>query len=808
VSDLAEQPDQSPAPSKVEAQRTDGASRQRIGRKLAWVVVAVLCVAGGTVGSVLGAHSVAREDSAQTRRTFQQSAGGIASTLKQNIQHQEDLIISASTFFAGNPKASAAEFGTWVKWAQALRRYPELQKLGFVALVRAPELAAFEGSPVAKAAGALAPLPTGSPLSASGGLKIIPSGTRSYYCLPAVELARRPARPAPTGLDYCAHSPRLLATRDSAASIYAPASVGHSHGLGIEAPVYRGNQPPSGSAGRRGAFLGWLREVLLPAVMLREVLHSHPGYALHLRYSAGSSNVAFASGTPQHAAQTKAISLHNGWTVKSFGAPPASTSVFSHEDAVALLIGGTLLSLILGLLVIDIGIGPPARLGAPRAPKPRPVPNDALYDALTGVPNRALLMDRAERMIARAVREPQLLVGALILDIDSFKDINDKLGQTAGDRVLAVIAERLENVVRTHDTVGRLDGDQFVVLVEAAIRGARLDALARRMIEALHKPIELEGFGPSFLVTASIGVAYGRHANADELLRDAHLALDAAKTGGRDRYTLFNANMRSVIEGQAILGVELNAALEDKQFLLLYQPIYNLITGEVVGLEALIRWVHPTKGVLPPADFIPLAEETGLIVPIGRWALEEACGRAAAWNVTAHKVGVSVMIAANQLNRDGFATDVRRALQQSGIEPSLLTLEIAEATVMSDVDATTARLAEIKQLGVRIAIDDFGSGYAYRSDLQRMPVDFLKVDRSSLAASEDDDYRSWLLEAILLFGRELSLTVIAKGIETQEQVASLEAMGCKFAQGFFLGEPAPANAVEGILSAERILTTR
>jgi EAL domain-containing protein (putative c-di-GMP-specific phosphodiesterase class I) len=212
--------------------------------------------------------------------------------------------------------------------------------------------------------------------------------------------------------------------------------------------------------------------------------------------------------------------------------------------------------------------------------------------------------------------------------------------------------------------------------------------------------------------------------------------------------------------------------------------------------------VHPTKGVLAPADFIPLAEETGLIVPIGRWALEEACNHAAAWNVTAHQVGISVMVSAKQLNRDGFATDVRRALQQSGIEPSLLTLEIAETTVLSDVAATTARLKEIKQLGVRVAIDDFGSGYAYRSDLQRMPVDFLKVDRSALAASEDEDYRSWLLEAILLFGRELSLTVIAKGIETQEQLSALEAMGCTLAQGFFLAEPAPANAVEGLLNAD------
>lgn len=639
-------------------------------------------------------------------------------------------------------------------------------------------------------------------LSLPAGLSIVPPGTRSFYCLSAAELARNPARHTRASHDYCAHTPGLLSSRDSALSIYAPASAGRSRGLEVQAPVYKGNLPPSGFATRRGAFVGWLREVLLPGVMLQQVLRGHPGYALHLRYKSGSSKAAFAAGTPRPGSQSQTVALHNAWTVRTFGPAPASASVLSHVDALALLLGGILLSVLLGLLAFILGRGTPAR---PLTPKTREAPHEDLYDALTGVPNRALLMDRAGRMIARAVRDPELLVGALVVDVDWFKDINDKLGEAAGDQVLGIVAERLESVVRTHDSVGRLEGDQFVVLVEAKARGARLDALARRVIEALHKPVELDGFGPSFVVTASIGVAYGRHASADELLRDAHLALDAAKAGGKDRYTLFNANMRSVIEGQAVLGIELNAALADKQFLLLYQPIYDLNTRKVVGLEALIRWVHPSKGVLAPADFVPLAEETGLIVPIGRWALEEACNRAAAWNVTGptgHQVGVSVMVSANQLDRDGFATDVRRALQQSGIEPSLLTLEIAEATVMRDVAATTERLKEIKQLGVRVAIDDFGSGYAYRSDLQRMPVDFLKVDRSSLAASEDEDYRSWLLEAILLFGRELSLKVIAKGIETQEQLTALQTMGCTLAQGFFLGEPAPANAVQGLLDAD------
>ena len=282
-----------------------------------------------------------------------------------------------------------------------------------------------------------------------------------------------------------------------------------------------------------------------------------------------------------------------------------------------------------------------------------------------------------------------------------------------------------------------------MILVESAARGVRLDSLARRVIEALHEPVELDGFGPSFVLTASIGVAFGRYTAPDELLRDAH---EAAKAAGKDRYTLFNANMRSVIEGQGVLEAELNTALRDGQLFLLYQPIFDLDTRTVTGFEALVRWQHPEQGVLAPADFLPLAEETGLIVPIGRWVLEHACSRAAAWNVAGHRIGVSVKVSAKQLSRDGFVTDVRRALQQSGIEPTLLTLEIAETTVMRDVAAATERLREVKQLGVRIALDDFGSAYAAHADLQQLPLDYLKVDRGSLAASDTEDYRSWLLE--------------------------------------------------------------
>jgi diguanylate cyclase (GGDEF)-like protein len=725
----------------------------------AWAAVAALCVVLGAIASVLGARAVARNDTSSTRTAFAQSSKAIGTTVKLAIQRQEELTVAAATYFAANPKATPAEFGRWVTWARTQRRYPELDALG---LLPAP------------------PLP----------------GKKTS--IPPVHV-----------------SPAQLLSRDIGLSIYRQISAGHRPALAIQTPVYRGNVTPHTVFGRTAASVGWLRTVLVPGAMLGQVLSGHPGYALTVTYRNGTSNLVYSSGAPVAGAQSASSDLHDGWTVTSFG-PAADTSVFDNGNALAVLIGGILLSVLLGLLVDVLGAArmqtpAPAENGAAAAaqddadtPAGGGIPHDKhLYEPVTGLPNRELTLDRAERMVARAGRDSGMLAGALFVDIDQLHEVNEKLGGAAGNQLLKIVGERLEDVVRAGDTVGRLDGDEFVVLVESAARGVRLDSLAQRMIEALHKPIELDDFGPSFVLTASIGVAFGRYATPEDLLRDAHVALASAKAAGKDRYTLFNANMRTVIEGRAVLEAELNTALAERQFFLLYQPIYDLGTRRVAGLEAQIRWQHPTQGVLAPDAFIPLAEETGLIVPVGRFMLESACTRAAAWDVAGHRVGVSVKVSAHQLNRDGFATDVRRALQQSGIEPSLLTLEIPETAVMRDLTAAAGRLRELKALGVSVAIDDFGgSGYAHHADLRQLGLDSLRVDRSSLAASEDESYRTWLLEAIMLVGRDLELTVVATGIETHEQMATLQSIGCTMAQGALLGKPVPVDGVGGLFDTE------
>jgi diguanylate cyclase (GGDEF)-like protein len=707
-----------------------------------WVAVALVCAATGTLGSVLGARAVAGSDSANAHAGFVRTSTSIAATLKLAVRHEQQIAATAATYLAAQPEASPAEFAAWVRSARMRRRYPELLALRF---------------------------------------------------LPPADTSRARRR-----------------SRDKGVSVYAAAQTRRGRALAVAIPLYEGTARRRNVTARRAAFVGWLREVLLPGVVLREALAGDAGYVASMSHRSVSGPVSYSSGAPQAGAQSASTRVGGGWTVSSFAAP-AGGGVFSDGASLALLIVGVLASVLAAAIVFIIGARP-SRLsffsllgrfsGRPAGAGAKEPTSLDLYDPVTGLPGRALTLDRVRFTVARAKRQPGTLAGVLFLDIDSFAGLNEQCGRDAGDRLLQTVARRLSGVVRAGDTVGRIGADHFVVLVETAARGVRLDHLASRMIQAMHQPVEQDGSGSDLNFTASIGVAFGRYESGEDLLRDARLALRSAKAAGKDRYTLFNANMRSTIESDSVLESELSAALLNGQLFLLYQPILDLRTRSVVGVEALVRWLHPKRGVLGPADFLPLAEETGLIVPIGRWVLEQACARAAVWEVAGHKVRVAVNVSANQLNRDGFITDVRRALQQSGIDPSLLTLEIAEPTVMRDIASTTARLHAIKQLGARIAIDGFGSAYAHRADLQRMQLDFLKVDLRSIGETDDEDYRNWLLEAIFIYARELSLTVIAEGIETEEQMNIIDAMGARMAQGFYLGRPISRDAIEELFAAQ------
>jgi len=751
----------------------------------------------GIAASAIGAHLVARSDAYKSRLAFHLASTEIASTLTLAIQHEEDLLVSAGAFVAGDPHASPADFDLWARSVRAMARYPELQNIGLVQIVPASQLPAFARRLAADPVRPLGP----SSLPPKGPLRIVPAGTRPYYCLAVAGLARSAASYLPAGVDYCALAPTLIDARDTGLTTYAPVAGRRATVLGIETPVYRGGATPPTPAARRSAFVGWIGELLLPNVVLSRALVGHPGIAVRFRYASGRSHAVFTSGRAPAGAESTDIALGNGWTVQSFGAR-TSADVLSSTHALLLLCGGTLLSVMLGMVMALLATGRTRALSLVRE-KTRELSHQALHDPLTGLPNRALVLDRAEQLLARTARQPGASAAALYVDVDGFKHVNDTLGHAAGDRLLTVAGSRLQRAVREQDTVGRLGGDEFIVLLEVGPDGLAPDALADRLTETLREPVELGEEGRCFSVTASIGVAAGSYRTSDELLRDADLALYAAKAAGKDRYALFDAGLYQDAEGRLALQADLGSAVADDQLFLLYQPIFDLPTQRVVGVEALVRWRHPERGVVAPGSFIPLAEESRLIVPIGRWVLDEACRQAARWSADGLGLGVSVNVSAYQLNRGDFADDVQGALRRSRIDPSLLTLEITETTLVRDVPAARERLQEVKALGVHVAIDDFGTGYASLSHLQRMPVDILKIDRSFVAALSDGGQSRELLAAILGVGQSLSLRVVAEGIEEHEQRTLLEQMGCEMAQGFLLGHPTRARGVEELLGQLR-----
>jgi diguanylate cyclase (GGDEF)-like protein len=423
----------------------------------------------------------------------------------------------------------------------------------------------------------------------------------------------------------------------------------------------------------------------------------------------------------------------------------------------------------------------------------------ATHDALTGLPNRTLILDRVDQMLARCARG-QTPVAALFIDIDNFKTVNDTLGHAVGDQLLQGVAARLDGVVRGSDALGRLGGDEFVVICEETSLAAGPELIAERLLEALRPPFRVGADEESRVtVNASIGIAVGGRTSAAELLREADIAMYRAKWDGKNRYAVFEIGMQDNIQKRAELETDLRAAIERKEFFLVYQPTLALSDMSTTGMEALIRWEHPLRGVIPPDEFIPLAEETGLITEIGKWVLDRACAQAAAWRQAGYAIGMAVNVSAVQLDSDQLITDIERALSTSGLETGALTIEITETTLMRNVEETARRLAAIKQLGVRIAIDDFGTGYSSLAHLQRFPVDALKIDRSFIAGLSQNKEGETLIHTLVQLGKALSIETLAEGIEQQHQLFRLRREGCDSGQGFLFARPLDVAATEAFL---------
>ena len=425
--------------------------------------------------------------------------------------------------------------------------------------------------------------------------------------------------------------------------------------------------------------------------------------------------------------------------------------------------------------------------------------HQAFHDSLTNLANRALFVDRADHAIRRLERGGAK-VAVLMLDLDGFKNVNDSLGHSTGDSLLVAVAARLQTALRTGDTAARLGGDEFAVLVEDAENDEKATLVAARMLAALAAPFCLAG--RELFVQGSIGIALtSGDKDAEELLRDADAAMYQAKAAGKGCHRVFEPAMYAASLARLELEGDLRRALELGEFTLHYQPVVSIGTAAVVGLEALIRWQHPTRGLVQPDEFIALAEENGLIVDIGRWVLDEACRQTSVWRATTgnENLTIAVNLSARQLSDPDLVRDVTQALARARLAPAALTLEITESVLIQDPDLAVAKLHLLKSAGVRLAIDDFGTGYSSLSSLQHLPVDSLKIDKTFIDDVSTGIEAAGLVEAIVRLAGTLALETVAEGVERPEQLDSLQLLGCQQIQGFYFSKPLTPLDVEEFL---------
>jgi diguanylate cyclase (GGDEF)-like protein len=431
--------------------------------------------------------------------------------------------------------------------------------------------------------------------------------------------------------------------------------------------------------------------------------------------------------------------------------------------------------------------------------------HQAFHDTLTGLPNRALFRNRVEHaLISR--RRDHLPVAVLFLDIDDFKYVNDSLGHAAGDHVLQEIGRRLEDCMRPVDTAARLGGDEFAILIRDSESELHSIEIAHRVMSSVGEPMVLEG--RELTVAVSLGIAFSDQNmvathDADELLRNADAAMYMAKENGKDNYQLFNPEMHAKAMARLELKAELQRALDEGEFTLRYQPIMDLARGDMAGMEALARWEHPQRGTLPPSEFVTLLEETGLIVPVGRHILLEACTWAARMQKECPRdppLSMAVNVSARQLQRPEFITEVSDVLKATAIVPSSLTLELTESVMKQDMEVSMMRLEALRALGVKLAIDDFGTGYSSLNYVRELPVDILKIDRSFLA--DTNPQVEQMTASIVELARIFNLKAVAEGVENLDQLARLQGMNCDYGQGFHFAKPLKGAEIMAMASAQ------
>ncbi len=437
--------------------------------------------------------------------------------------------------------------------------------------------------------------------------------------------------------------------------------------------------------------------------------------------------------------------------------------------------------------------------------------HEALHDPLTNLPNRRLFFDRLAHAIEWNKRHPNDAFAVMYLDFDRFKVINDSLGHDIGDRVLVEMARRLKASVRATDTVARIAGDEFVVLLESARHEDEIFAIVKRIRENLAVPFEVRG--NSLTMTASIGVVMNllRYQRIEDIIRDADIAMYSAKLGGKDDFKVFDLVMREQADDVLKLESGLRRALQDEAFRIHYQPIFSLMSQKVVGFEALLRWKHPERGLLYPADFMKAAEESGLIVPIGQWVMTQACRQMREWQTRYPldpPLSVSVNLSSRQFAQPDLVRQIEEVLEETGLPPESLLLELTEMTLIEDIETAVAKIEGLHALGVGIELDDFGTGYSSLGYLRHLPVNNLKIDRSFISALGANKSEVSIVRAIIAMANSLDMKVIAEGIETEDQITNLLELACDYGQGFFFNTPMESSAAQELIEKNLVRGTQ
>lgn len=798
-------------------------------RRFSAIASAAVLLVGSTC-SILGAIAWASYVRVQATRNFEVSASSTADALSDALQRNTDLSLTARVLVETEPTIGSSEFADWFHLLEAHHAYPGSFGLLYIARVAASQLGAFELRIREQP-------PFGAP--ATGPFHVMPPGSKAPYCLTSagvvglqsgrLGISASALTPlltlAADDLDFCAlqfggllrasaQSGRPAAATLASLLAAMPRTPGARavprsllEGLDRDGlittitPVYA--RTASDATSRTAALRGWVIEVFEARTVFAPILDDHKHFSAVLSFTnpsgrrvvldrTGRSALATTGARSGESARTFGLAGPGPWAV-TLAEPPTGTPAAT--QGIVVLLVGLLISILL-FAVVRLLIR--ARRNAFHLVDQRTaeLEHQALHDALTGLPNRAAMFERVEAALARA-RTGDTDVAVVVIDLDKFSDVNDRFGHHAGDLVLSQVAARFQAVAGNLATLGRLGGDDFLVVLEDGASLEDAEVLARSLLAVLRYPFRTgrTTASPTVALSASLGIAVGARVTAETLVSDAGIAsiacFEARVTDAR--YLVFRPEMRAAVRRRIETEAELRESLAQDRFFFVYQPIFDLRDRRLVGVEALLRWNHPARGVVLPEEFIPALEATGMIVEVSRVLLAKACRQAALWRATSvADMYVSVNVSARQLERDDIVSWVRDALESGGLAPDALQLEITETALMHDSELSVRRLGALKGTGVKLAIDDFGTGYCSLSYLRLFPVDALKIDQTFVSSMESSHAGRSLVRTVLRMAEDLKLVTVAEGIETQSQLDMLRREGCTLGQGFLFAKPLTA----------------